>query len=1532
MAHSVQSGPPSNANSASKVTPKATSSSNSALMKFTIDTSRYYTAKQTAPKAELPVDTSSEECDLPERLMNAHSILHVSKSQSQAIKTPKIAKDKDTSNARSSASNISLLASPPRQTVLQPMKLDSAFKAKEEPKTALTTSSSTSSSLNNLISSGGAGGSSGGKPSDFNMLKMLNAALSSSQTKPSSTTGGSSSTNTTSSTSTESSKAEVSLVPTLQTRDDFLAAEIVRKQRAGSNKTDSTILSATAAQSVVAAATSTPQQQVPQISSSQNTPQTDVSFGNIYAQDSGVKAQTIYTAQKAAKKGAKARVESSVFQSPELQFNDIYAASQDSTVKSGGMFSAHKPTGVVSFRSPEVSFGQIYEGQKSTVKFGQMSEISQQNTGNSISSSSSSRNNNSSSQNTPDMSYSAIYGVPDSTVKFPATPHVTSTNSSSKSTPRVDYSNVYPTNSAVKFGDSSVGRSSSSNEVSLIDRLSSSQNNNTTTSNTNSNTRLNSITTTYTTNPANKNTTDKNTTTADYRQLLLSRGIHTTDPTGKTNNNKSNPEHDNVEMSLTLQDYRQILISQGILEDAAKNTSNNNTTSSSAVTSSNLLRNTNNNNVSATNTTSKAATAIASLTTSGNNSGVKSMTSNPLKKSVSTTSNASVSSSNSALSGAGSSGGKTYPMFATAAMNTNRVASNTSTTAVTSTPSNKTRVVINLLDPSDTSTTNKNNNNTTKSPSINILTVKGVEVLEILDSSDEEEEEDVKRKSNEVSVASKEVTKVVQSSGDPELAEAMRLSLMEYNRSKGSSSSASSGLTANNINPNTASSVFRPAVVPIVTTQPKPAPSQSATSTTSLFAGANPMAALKKTQIIPKVTLNSAVILPAAASATRTLVTPSATQSASTTATPHPVTTAPTKAPTPTPLWAQNATISNSSRVTAPANSSIAAVTAVTASAAKRKYVRKTRTEDTPTPSVVDDGNEESDVITNATTATTSSAKKRAVTGRRKDVKAEKITVSQLQAATEPVVMEYPNTESLHPQPTLCHEEGAYCFYEHHDRENRPDLANLHFYVHPFVPRNFRGDEIIFCSLCVENWTTFRRQARDLGVLTRVGEKNEGICALCSDQPEVVAVCDSADCTRSYCFRCLKKPEILNKAEMKEVNNKKKQWFCMVCANGIDVPDPTLSENANSTATNTSSTARRRTSPPPDIPLFGLTATAKNDGNVSKLSSATKKTKVVKEEKKAAKLASASKHPKLSIYSYSGRGGDASDSDTADVASVASNTDLIKSLCGEMKTAQGVVENALSKLTLADTKKTQLVSNKTGTKSLTAATSSEDLAQIHKALLTLRGDIFPTHFNHQQDSSNGAVQSKQIAQTSDESGSDVDSDGEQHDANTATKQSKQALQTQVNDSFQIDSVKCVSARNALRSLPDSQLHLITPLVQLALNNAVKMSTSTYISKSKKKKNTTKTTSNTSDFAQQRQSLHFYHSLVTTLADRVVRSEEEVECCGEVNANVEENEEILGDWTSLLTVITHTVTYLNHTSSDTTSAPPHFDNTKCQESE
>ncbi len=132
---------------------------------------------------------------------------------------------------------------------------------------------------------------------------------------------------------------------------------------------------------------------------------------------------------------------------------------------------------------------------------------------------------------------------------------------------------------------------------------------------------------------------------------------------------------------------------------------------------------------------------------------------------------------------------------------------------------------------------------------------------------------------------------------------------------------------------------------------------------------------------------------------------------------------------------------------------------------------------------------------------------------------------------------------SLVPPPVVCHDEDVFCLYDRKDRDNTDGCV---LFTHPYVPRNFDGKTLCLCTECIENWAIYRVKSRSNGTLNRIEERNEGICALCSDQPHTVVVCEQ--CVRSYCYHCLNK--ILTKAELKVMKDEKRDWVCMACANG----------------------------------------------------------------------------------------------------------------------------------------------------------------------------------------------------------------------------------------------------------------------------------------------------------------------------------------------------------------------------------------------
>ena len=74
------------------------------------------------------------------------------------------------------------------------------------------------------------------------------------------------------------------------------------------------------------------------------------------------------------------------------------------------------------------------------------------------------------------------------------------------------------------------------------------------------------------------------------------------------------------------------------------------------------------------------------------------------------------------------------------------------------------------------------------------------------------------------------------------------------------------------------------------------------------------------------------------------------------------------------------------------------------------------------------------------------------------------------------------------------------CVFCNVDKISQKDTK---FYIHPYVPKNYRSKCIYMCSSCIESWQVYRQTAQEENTLMVPGETNEEICAICSDSPEV---------------------------------------------------------------------------------------------------------------------------------------------------------------------------------------------------------------------------------------------------------------------------------------------------------------------------------------------------------------------------------------------------------------------------------------------
>ena len=110
---------------------------------------------------------------------------------------------------------------------------------------------------------------------------------------------------------------------------------------------------------------------------------------------------------------------------------------------------------------------------------------------------------------------------------------------------------------------------------------------------------------------------------------------------------------------------------------------------------------------------------------------------------------------------------------------------------------------------------------------------------------------------------------------------------------------------------------------------------------------------------------------------------------------------------------------------------------------------------------------------------------------------------------------------------------------------NNYDDKTLQFEIHPYVPKNFAKEPVYFCVSCKANWKKYRDDARKGQRLIYPGEKNEEICAICSDCPISDLILCSG-CPKSFCDGCLRR--VLTTEELEEVNDSTKEdWYCMCC-------------------------------------------------------------------------------------------------------------------------------------------------------------------------------------------------------------------------------------------------------------------------------------------------------------------------------------------------------------------------------------------------
>lgn len=114
------------------------------------------------------------------------------------------------------------------------------------------------------------------------------------------------------------------------------------------------------------------------------------------------------------------------------------------------------------------------------------------------------------------------------------------------------------------------------------------------------------------------------------------------------------------------------------------------------------------------------------------------------------------------------------------------------------------------------------------------------------------------------------------------------------------------------------------------------------------------------------------------------------------------------------------------------------------------------------------------------------------------------------------------------------------------------------FVVHPYVPQSSKSVPVVMCLICLENWKEYRDKAEFENELILADQVNEEICALCSDTPPELILCDV--CPRSYCHNCLEKivgPEAINDIVGPSV---KSAWKCFPCRVGY-IKTPPLSKS-----------------------------------------------------------------------------------------------------------------------------------------------------------------------------------------------------------------------------------------------------------------------------------------------------------------------------------------------------------------------------------
>jgi len=109
--------------------------------------------------------------------------------------------------------------------------------------------------------------------------------------------------------------------------------------------------------------------------------------------------------------------------------------------------------------------------------------------------------------------------------------------------------------------------------------------------------------------------------------------------------------------------------------------------------------------------------------------------------------------------------------------------------------------------------------------------------------------------------------------------------------------------------------------------------------------------------------------------------------------------------------------------------------------------------------------------------------------------------------------------------------------------------THLHtFHHHPYIAVRYDNSIVYTCSSCNDSFWSFRKEAEETleGKFIADGERNEQICAMCSDCPDNDLVLCS-QCPRSFCNSCLSK--LKNKDTNSSLYDGSNEWFCMMCYN-----------------------------------------------------------------------------------------------------------------------------------------------------------------------------------------------------------------------------------------------------------------------------------------------------------------------------------------------------------------------------------------------